>query len=95
MGAVGNLPEAERFFRDGLAIVERLAKAAPTNAEAQRDLSVIYSKVGEVMGAVGNLPEAERFFRDSLAIREQAFGPDNQEVQRIREQIRRLEGDDQ
>jgi len=32
MVAVGNLGEAERFYRDGLAIAVRLAEADPTNA---------------------------------------------------------------
>ena len=38
--AQGNLPEALKSYRDGLAIRERLAKADPGNAGWQRDLSV-------------------------------------------------------
>ena len=34
---------------------ERLAKADPNNAGWQRDLSVFYNKVGEVLEAQGNL----------------------------------------
>ena len=64
----GNLPEALKAYRDSLAILERLAKADPANAGWQRDLSVSYGKVGDVLKAQGNLPEALKAYRDSLAI---------------------------
>ncbi len=38
--AQGNLPEALKTYRDGLAIADRLAKSDPGNAGWQRDLSV-------------------------------------------------------
>ena len=47
---------------------DRLAKADPGNAGWQRDLSVSYDKIGDVLVAQGNLPEALKSFRDSLAI---------------------------
>ena len=56
--AQGNLPEALKSFRDGLAIRDRLASADPGNAGWQRDLSVSYNKVGDVLEAQGDLPEA-------------------------------------
>jgi hypothetical protein len=43
--AQGNLPEALKAFRDGLAIRDRLAKADPANAGWQRDLSVSHAKL--------------------------------------------------
>ncbi len=66
--AQGNLPEALKSFRDGLAIRDRLARVDPGNADGQRDLSVSYEKVGDVLVAQGNLPEALKSFRDQLAI---------------------------
>ena len=68
--AQGNLTEALKSFRDGLAIRERLAKADPDNAGWQRDLSVSYNKVGDVLVAQGNLTEALKSFHDGLAISE-------------------------
>ena len=56
--AQGNLPEALKSFRDSLAITDRLAKADPGNAGWQRDLSVSYDRVGDVLVAQGNPPEA-------------------------------------
>ena len=41
--AQGNLPEALQSYRDELAIMERLAKSDPGNADWQRDLSVSYN----------------------------------------------------
>ena len=60
--AQGNLPEALKTFREGLAIRERLAAADPGNAGWQRDLSVSYDRVGDVLVAQGNLPEALKMF---------------------------------
>src|SRR6266567_3475506 len=48
----------------------RVAGIDPGNAGWQRDLSVPYNKVGDVLVAQGNLPEALKSFRDSLAIAE-------------------------
>ncbi|MGA7451550.1 MAG: tetratricopeptide repeat protein [Rhodoplanes sp.] len=63
--AQGNLAEALKSFRDGLAIRELLAQADPGNAGWQRDLSVSYNKIGDVLVAQGNLLEALTSFRDS------------------------------
>ena len=46
-----------------LAIGERLAKSDPGNAGWQRDLSVSYDKVGDVLVAQGNLAEALKSYR--------------------------------
>ena len=68
--AQGNLPEALKAFRDGLAIRERLARSDPGNAGWQRNLSISYDRIGDVLMARGNLPEALKAISDSLAIRE-------------------------
>jgi hypothetical protein len=64
---VGSSSAPPQSFRDGLAIRERLAKADPNNAGWQRDLTVSYNKVGDVLVAQGNLTEALKSFRDGLA----------------------------
>ena len=56
--AEGDLLEALKSFRNGLAIADRLAKTDPSNAGWQRDLSVSYTKIGSVLMAQGDLPEA-------------------------------------
>jgi tetratricopeptide (TPR) repeat protein len=61
---------ALKSFRDGLAIAEQLAQADPGNAGWQRDLSVSFDRVGDVLVAQGNLPEALKSLRDGLAIRD-------------------------
>jgi tetratricopeptide (TPR) repeat protein len=66
----GNLPEALKSFRDGLAIADRLAKSDPGNALWQHDLSVSYEKIGDVLADQGNLPEALKSYRDGLSIRD-------------------------
>ena len=66
--AQGKLEEALKAYRDGLAIRERLAAADRSNTQWQRDLSISYNKIGDVLVAQGNLPEALKSFRDGLAI---------------------------
>ncbi len=68
--AQGALADALKANRDSLAIAERLAKADPGNAGWQRDLSVSYNRVGDVVVAQGDLPEALKDYRDGLAIAE-------------------------
>jgi predicted negative regulator of RcsB-dependent stress response len=66
----GNLPEALKSYRAGLAIAERLAGSDAGNADWQRDLSVSNNKIGDVLVKQGNLPEALKSYRAGLAIRE-------------------------
>ena len=76
LGAQGELPKALEAFRESLAIAERLAKADPTNAGRQRDLSVAYEKVGNVLKEQKNWPEALKAYLDSFAIRERLVKAD-------------------
>jgi tetratricopeptide (TPR) repeat protein len=74
--AQGNLADARNTYRDGLRIAERFAAADPHNAGWQRDLSVAYIKVGDVLAAQGNLPDALNAYRDGLAIAERLVKAD-------------------
>jgi tetratricopeptide (TPR) repeat protein len=66
--AQGNLAEALKSYRDGLAIADSLAKADPGNAVWQRDISVSYNNVGDVLKEQGKLAEALKSYQDGLAI---------------------------
>jgi tetratricopeptide (TPR) repeat protein len=68
--AEGNINSGLKYFRDSLAIADRLAKADPGNAGWQRDLSVSYDRIGDVQVKQGALTDALQSFRDSLAIRD-------------------------
>ena len=59
---LGSLAEAETAFRAA-------RRAAAENGD-ERDLSVSFERVGDVLVAQGNLPEALKTYRDSLAIRD-------------------------
>jgi tetratricopeptide (TPR) repeat protein len=54
----GDLTAALAFYRDGLAIADRLAKSDPGDAGWQRDLSVSYNRVGDVQVGQGDLAGA-------------------------------------
>ena len=70
--AQGNLVQALKWYRDGLAVglagADRLAKADPENAVWQHNLSLSYSRVGDVLMAQGNLAEALKSYQDGLAV---------------------------
>jgi tetratricopeptide (TPR) repeat protein len=65
--AQGNLAEALKSYRDGLAIAERLAAAEQGNIRFQRDLSVSNERIGDVLLAQGELDAALDQYRASLA----------------------------
>jgi hypothetical protein len=85
---------SQAYYGDGLAIRVRLAEADPSNSEAQRDLSVSYERLGDLMQAVGNTGEAERFYRGGLAIAESAPGRDAQLIEWIQAKLRELRDQD-
>ena len=82
--AQGRLDDALAAYRASLAIAERLAAADPNNASWQRDLSVSYDRVGDVLSMQGRLDDALAAYRASLAIRERlaAAEPDRADYQR-------------
>jgi hypothetical protein len=59
-----------KVYRDGLAIVERLAAADRSNTQWQHDLAWSYQKVGDMFIAQGKLDEALTAYLDGLAILE-------------------------
>src|SRR5258706_9460279 len=58
------------------AIFERLAASDRSNTGWQRDLSVSYDRIGDVLVAQGKLDEALKSYRDSLAIHERLAASD-------------------
>jgi tetratricopeptide (TPR) repeat protein len=66
--AQGDGAGALKSYRDGLMIIERLAKTDPGNTDYQRELSVAYNKIGDVQVAQGDLAGALKSYRDSLTI---------------------------
>ena len=69
--AQGDFVGALKSYSDSLAILERLAKTDPGNAEWQSDLSVAYSKIGDVQVAQGDL--AVTYVRIGVDVRTRQF----------------------
>ena len=82
--AQGNLPEALKAYRDGLAIRERLSRADPGNARWQRDLSVSHFSLAETCKAAGHGAQAMSYYRIALEGFEKlaALDPSNAQWQR-------------
>ena len=66
--AQGNLVQALKWYREGLAVADRLARADPENAVWQHNLLLSYSRVGDVLMAQGNLAEALKSYQDGLTV---------------------------
>jgi serine/threonine protein kinase/Flp pilus assembly protein TadD len=71
----------QRFFE----IAERLAQADPTDAQAQRDLSVSYNKLGDVSRQTGAVQEAVESYRQALEIDERLAQADPTDAQAQRD----------
>jgi tetratricopeptide (TPR) repeat protein len=79
--AQGKLDEALQSYWRNLAIAERLAAVDPSNTERQRDLSVSYNNVGNVLERQGKLDEALQKYRQGVAIREHLAAADRSNAQ--------------
>ncbi|MCI0600632.1 MAG: YjbE family putative metal transport protein, partial [Beijerinckiaceae bacterium] len=79
----GNFAAAQNSYSGGLAIISRLAKSEPDNAELQRDLSGSYRRLGDVQQVQGRLKTAVKSYKNSLAIVERLAksDPDNAGLQ--------------
>ena len=71
-------------YQSTLAIAQALADQDPSNAQAQRDLSVSYSKIGDIEQSQGRLEAALQNYQSALAIRQALADqdPSNAEMQR-------------
>jgi tetratricopeptide (TPR) repeat protein len=83
--ARGNLGSAMDREKRAFAMADRRAKNAPSDNEAQRDLSVAYEKLGDVLVWQGNLAGALASYKEGLstANRLATSDPDNPEWQRV------------
>ena len=82
--AQGNLPEAQKAYRDSLTIRDRLAKSDPGNAGWQRDLSVSYGKIAMLKARQGAHAEALGTLEQGrdIAVRLARQSPENAILQR-------------
>jgi tetratricopeptide (TPR) repeat protein len=65
---LGNVPAAREAYQKGLDIRLKPAQADPTDAEAHRDLSISYEKLGDVNRQLGNVPAAREAYQKDLDI---------------------------
>jgi tetratricopeptide (TPR) repeat protein len=80
----GNTSAARDRMSTMLNVAKARAQTDPDNTRNQRNLSVSYNKLGDLMRDLGNTAEAQRLYTDSLAIRQQlaTADPDNTRNQR-------------
>ena len=81
----GQLADALEAYRAGLAIRERLARADPGDAQAQRDLSVSHNNIGDMLARQGQLGDALDAYRAGLAIAERLARADPGDAQAQRD----------
>jgi tetratricopeptide (TPR) repeat protein len=78
--AQGNTQAARKFYEQASAIIEPLANADTNNRGWQRDLSVVYNKLGHIYIEQGDLSEALVAIRKSVAIRQTIAKADSTNV---------------
>jgi hypothetical protein len=61
--AQSNLVGALKWYRDALAVADRLAKVDPENADLQRDLAMSQGRLAIVLAKKGDAPRALNMFR--------------------------------
>ena len=83
--SLGNLNGATKSCKEAVAAGEKLARHDPGNAQWQRDLSVIYERLGDVQRAQGDLAGALASYRQSLTIAEKLARQDPGNAQRQRD----------
>ena len=67
----GDLKAAREYFEKSLKLREQLARQDPDNAQARRNLSISYEKLGTVSMQVGDLKAAREYFEKGLKLMEQ------------------------
>ena len=77
--AQGNLAEALKAYKDGLAIRDHLAEADPSNAGWQRNLAVGYGRVAMTLAQQGETAQALSEYRQARDViaRLKEESPDN------------------
>lgn len=83
--AQGDLQGAVDAYSDSLALKQRLAEAAPGDAEVLRDLTVTYDDIGKAARTIGDLDGAAGAFSASLAIREKLLSAEPDDMGRQRD----------
>jgi tetratricopeptide (TPR) repeat protein len=79
-----DLAAARGRYEQSNALCEKLAAQNPDSAQAQRDLSVSFNKLGDVAKQAGDVAAARGRYEQGLAVREKlaAQNPDSAEAQR-------------
>ena len=68
MRDLGKGEQAQTYFQKALEIRERLASQEPDRADFQRDLSVSYNQIGDLMRDLGKGEQAQTYFQKDLEI---------------------------
>ena len=81
---LGLTQDALSVTREVVQILEMRTKAEPNRADYQRDLSVSYNQLGDLVGSLGQGEQAQGYFEKSLAIGERlaAAEPNRADYQR-------------
>jgi tetratricopeptide (TPR) repeat protein len=65
---LGAADKALKAYQDGLDLSQALAQAGPNDAQAKRDLSISYERVGDVQLRLGATDKALKAYQDGLEL---------------------------
>ena len=75
-------PAGERYIQ-ALQLSEQLADGEPNRADYQRDLSVSYNKMGDLLSDLGEGAQAKSLYEKSLLLIERLAGAVHGVVERV------------
>ncbi|MCD6010462.1 MAG: hypothetical protein K0Q79_324 [Flavipsychrobacter sp.] len=81
---LGKLPDARKFYEQGLSISKQLAANNPHSQLLQNGLSIAYNKLGDALSNMGHLSEARNYYEQGLKLNEQLveMNPNSEQPQR-------------
>jgi tetratricopeptide (TPR) repeat protein len=82
---LGSTADAQREYAAGSAIAQRLAESDPSDAQAQRDLSISFEKLGNVVLQLGKVDEARGYYARSLEVAQRLAESDPSDAQAQRD----------
>jgi tetratricopeptide (TPR) repeat protein len=68
LSSTGRLAEAERAYRDALALQKQLAAEFPARPDFRLELARSHNNLGLLLSSTGRLKEAETAYREALAL---------------------------
>jgi serine/threonine protein kinase/tetratricopeptide (TPR) repeat protein len=83
--ALGQTHEAAQWYDQAHELFQNLAAGDPQDAQARRDLALVYQKLGDVSLRTGDTRAARKYYTLALGLRERGYAADPEDAQTQRD----------